>query len=167
METLGEEQANLDPGRREEEEEEEGGVGEESARPAEEERVERDLGREWVDDSAGAEWLGFVELEGGEREWRGVEEGFALSEFATSSSGTGSGVRVMIEAPSPTYDEEEEVGESLLETLSWRGSWTGSPGDGAGAGDPARMEEPVVEELLEPLGAIVPEEVGEEERCRR
>ena len=29
-----------------------------------------------------------MELEGGEREWRGVEEGFALSEFATSSSGT-------------------------------------------------------------------------------
>ena len=151
METLGEEQANLDPGRRGVEGEEEEGVEEVSARPAEEERVERDLGREWVDDSAGAEWLGFVERKGGEREWRGVEEGFALSEFATSSSHT---VRVMIEAPSPTYDEEEEVGESLLEALSRRGSWTGPPGDGAGAGDPARTEEPVVEELLEERVAV-------------
>ena len=44
METLGEEQANLDPGRRGEEEEEEGGVEEGSARPAEEERVERGPG---------------------------------------------------------------------------------------------------------------------------
>ena len=142
METLGEEQANLDPGRRGEEEEEEGGAEVVSALPAEEERVERDLGREWVDDSAGAEWLGFVELEGGEREWRGVEEGFALSEFATSSAGT---VRVMVEAPSPTYDEEEEVGESLLEALSRRGSWPGPPGDDAGAGGPARTEEPALE----------------------
>ena len=44
METLGEEQANLDPGRRGEEGEEEGGAEVVSARPAEEERVERDLG---------------------------------------------------------------------------------------------------------------------------
>ena len=69
---------------------------------------------------------GFVELEGGEREWRGVEEGFALSEFATSSAGT---VRVMVEAPSPTYDEEkgdwrEPVGgsqpERKLDGSAWR-----------------------------------------------
>ena len=167
METLGEEQANLDPGRREVgEEEEEGGVEEEvSARPAEEERVERDLGREWVDDSAGAEWLGFVELGSGEREWRGVEEGFALSEFATSSAGT---VRVMIEAPSPTYDEEEEVGESLLEALSRRGSWTGPPRDGTGAGGPARAEEPVVEESSGAFWGQLPRrQVGEERRSRR
>ena len=75
-----------------------------------------------------------MELEGGEREWRGVEEGFALSEFATSSAGT---VRVMVEAPSPTYDEEEEVE---------RACWRLSAGEEAG---PVRLE--MTQELVEAL----------------